>query len=298
MPVGNPNFSGLVSDVRRRVYGAMTENVNLIEEDAVAGSDVIKLSLGVDGIQKGMMISGGLNVWFVKAIYAANNSVFVIPGYDNSPQDAVSAGDMVYVRPRMTDWFAFNALNDQLSLLSSPENGLYKIGTFTLPVDTTWGTYTVPSSASDMTTLMRVRWLQSGTTDLWRDLKPYQWRWQNSATHSTIRSLVQIPGGTTVEFTYRAPFTKATTLTADPIADCGLAETMLDLPVMGAASSLLMTTESTRTQVAVQGDTRRPEEVANMANQGIGTALYRLYIKRVQQEAIRLNNRVPIYAGV
>lgn len=288
----------LVSDVRRRVYGSMTENVNLAQVSASAGQTSIQLELGVDGIQKGMLLSSGLNVWFVKGVYANTNTVFVIPGYDGSPQQAVTAGDMVYVRPRMTDWFAFNALNDVLRRLSSPENGLYKVGTWTAEVDATYQTYVVPTAAEGMTNILRVRWRVPGTTDVWTDLPDRMWRWVYSADQNVIRILRNIPSGTDIEFTYKAPFTLATSLSNDPVAFCGLSESMLDIPALGAAAMLLRTTEARRTQVQTQGDSRRPEEVPVTANSSIASQLDREFKNRVQEEMIRLVTRIPIYRGV
>lgn len=288
----------LVSDVRRRVYGSMTENVNLAQVSASAGQTSIQLELGVDGIQKGMLLSSGLNVWFVKGVYANTNTVFVIPGYDGAPQNAVVAGDMVYVRPRMTDWFAFNALNDVLRRLSSPENGLYKVGTWTAEVDATYQTYVVPTAAVGMTNILRVRWRVPGTTDVWTDLPDRMWRWVYSADQNVIRILRNIPSGTDIEFTYKAPFTLATSLSNDPVAFCGLSESMLDIPALGAAAMLLRTTEARRTQVQTQGDSRRPEEVPVTANSSIASQLDREFKNRVQEEMIRLVTRIPIYRGV
>lgn len=288
----------LVADVRRRVYGSMTENVNLIQASASAGQTSIQLELGVDGIQKGMLLSSGLNVWFVKGVYSTTNTVFVIPGYDGSPQSAVAPGDMVYVRPRMTDWFAFNALNDVMRRLSSPENGLYRIGTWVADVDATYQTYPVPTAAQGMTNILRVRWRVPGTTDVWTDLPDRMWRWMYSANQNVIRILRNIPSGTEVEFTYKAPFTLATALDDDPVADCGLSESMLDIPALGAAAMLLRTTEARRTQVQTQGDSRRPEEVPVTANSSIASQLDREFRARVQEEMARLVTRIPIYRGV
>lgn len=290
-------MADLVSDVRRRVYGSMTENVNLIQTSASAGQTSIQLELGVDGIQKGMLLSSGLNVWFVKGVYSTDNTVFVIPGYDNSPQGAVAAGDMVYVRPRMTDWYAFNALNDQFKALSSPHNGLYKIGTWVADVDPTYQTYTVPDAAADMINLLRVRWRVPGTTDVWTDLAPRHYRWLYSTEQNIVRILLSIPSGTEVEFTYKAPFSEATSLASDPVVDCGLPESMLDIPVLGAAIELLRTTESRRTQVTMQGDSRRPEEVPVSSNSAIAGQLQREYDRRIQDEMARLVTRVPIFRG-
>lgn len=291
-------IADLVADVRRQVYGSMTENVNLIQEDAAASASTIRLELGVDGIQRGMLLSSGLNVWFVKGVYPTDNSVFVIPGYDNSPQSAVSAGDMVYVRPRMTDWFAFNVLNRHIRALSSPENGLYRVGSWTATSDMTYQTYDVPTAAANMIGLQRVRWRYPATPDVWIDLANRHYRWQYSESQNLVRLLVNVPTGTEVEFTYKAPFTAATALTDDPVADCGLAETMLDIPPLGAAMDLLMTTESRRVQVTTQGDSRRPEEVPATSNSSIGREMQRLYRGRVQEEAARLLSRTPIFMGV
>jgi len=292
------SIGDLVADVRRRVYGSMTENVNLVQTSASDGQTSLQLELGVDGIQKGMLISSGLNVWFVKGVYSTDNTVFVIPGYDNSPQDAVAAGDMVYVRPRMTDWYAFNAINDQLRSMSSPDAGLYRIGTWVADVDPTYQTYVVPSAALTMTNIIRVRWRWPGTTNVWTDMAPRHYRWNYSTVQNVVRLLISIPSGTEIEFTYKAPFTLATSLANDPVADCGLSDSMLDIPSLGAAVELLQTTESRRTQITAQGDSRRPEEVPVSSNSSIAGQLQRMYKSRVQEEMSRLVTRIPIYRGV
>ena len=288
----------MVADVRRKVYGSMTENVNLIQTSASAGQTSLQLELGVDGIQRGMLISSGLNVWFVKGVYSTDNTVFVIPGYDNSPQNPVAPGDLVYIRPRMTDWYAFNAINDQLRRLSSPDAGLYRIGTWVAEVDPTYQTYAVPVEAADMINVLRVRWRWPGTPDVWSDLAPRHYRWVYSTEQNNIRLLLSIPSGTEIEFTYKAPFVQATSLADDPVADLGLAESMVDIPSLGAAIDLLRTTESRRTQVSTQGDSRRPEEVPVSSNSAIAAQLDREYRQRIQDEMTRLVTRIPIYRGV
>ena len=288
----------LVSDVRRRVYGSMTENVNLVQTSASAGQTSFQLELGVDGIQKGMILSSGLNVWFVKGVYSTDNTVFVIPGYDNSPKTAITTGDMVYVRPRMTDWFAFNSINDQLRRLSSPDAGLYKIGTWVAEVDPTYQTYVVPVEAENMINLLRVRWRSPGTTDVWTEIPDRYYRWVYSNEQNIVRLLYNVPSGTDIEFTYKAPFSQATSLSDDLVEDIGLSESMIDIPALGAAVSLLRTTEARRNQITTQGDSRRADEVSMTANSSIATQMEREYRQRVQDEMVRLVTRIPIYRGI
>jgi hypothetical protein len=284
------------NDVRRMVYGTLTEQINIAEIGASAGSRVLKLELGVDGIQKGMMISSGLNVWYVRGVSSQDNEAYVVPGYNGAPLDPVTAGDIIYIRPRMTDWYAFNAINDEIRKLSSTSQGLYKVGQWQVLSDPIYQTYDVPVEAQRMTRLVRVRFRWPGTVDLYSDLPTSAWRWM--AEDNRVQLLRNIPSGVQVQFVYLSPFTAATSLLDDPVEDCGLAETMLDLPPLGAAVSLLRTTESRRNQVQTQGDPRRPGEVSATANSSIASQLDREYRDRVNDEYARLAARLPIFKGV
>ena len=288
----------LVADVRRTVYGTMTEQINLIQESASAGVTEIKLELGTDGITRGTMISSGLNVWYVKGVSPNDNTVFVIPGYDNAPLQDVEAGDIVSVRPRLTDWYAFNTINDEIKKLSSPTNGLYRLDSWLANSDSTYQTYDVPVEAQSMVNLLRVRWRAPGTPDVWAELPPRAWKWQLAEGVNRIQLYANIPSSTEVEFTYKAPFTVAHSLDDDPVADCGLSESMLDIPPLGAAIMLLRTTEARRNQIQTQGDSRRAAEVSTSGNASIANQMQREYDSRVNDEYVRLVTRMPISRGV
>lgn len=289
-------MADLIADTRRMVYGSMNDQINLISLDASAGATTIVLELDVAGITPGMVLSSGLNVWYVKGVSPSDNNVFVIPGYDNSPKNAVSAGDMVFIKPRMTDWYAFGVLNDEIRSLSSATAGLYKIGFWTVNSDSTYQTYDIPEANRDLMSLARVRYRIPGTPDQWVDLPTVSWRWQ--ADQNRIQLLRNVPSSTEVQFVYKAPFTAATALDDDIVEDCGLAETMVDIPVLGAASMLLRTTENRRNQITVQGDSRRSDEVVSGGNSSAADGMARMYRDRVNQEYIRLTSRTPIFKGI
>lgn len=290
-------IADLVADARRITYGSMTEQINLISANAAAGADTLTMELDVSGISPGMILSSGLNVWYVKGSSTSSNEIFVIPGYDNAPQQAVTAGDRVIIKPRVTDWYLFNAVNDEIRKLSSPMNGLYKIGSWTVDVSPTYQTYEVPSEALNMTNLARVRYRWPGTPDVWSDIRTSSYRWIVSETGNKIQVLVNVPSGTEIEFTYKAPFTEAASLSDDPVVDCGLAETMLDIPPLGVAATLLKTTDARRNQIHAQGDARRAAEVPSSANLSSAAAMDRDYKMRVQDEYSRLIQRLPIFQG-
>lgn len=290
-------MANLVADVRRMTYGSMSEKINIVKTSASAVVDSVSLELDVSGIQEGMILSSGLNVWYVKGTSVSDRRVFVVPGIDNSPSEPVAAGDMVFVRPRMTDWYAFNQLNDEIRQLSAPSNGLFQLKSFTLDVDPTHQSYDVPSAASDMMSLSRVRYRLPGTPDVYIDLPTHAWRWQTGTGTNRIQLLRNIPVGTEVQFVYKAPFSVASSLTTDVVTECGLSDTMVDIPPLGVSMMLLHTTESRRVQVQTQGDARRADEVPATANSNAASQLRRLYRERVQDEYARLNARLPIFMG-
>lgn len=291
-------IANMVADARRITYGSMTEQLNIISADAAAGADTLKMELDVTGVTPGSIVCSGLNVWYVKGISPQTNEVYVIPGYDDAPEEAVTTGDKVFIKPRVTTWYLFNAINDEIRKLSSPTNGLYRVGTWVVDVSPTYQTYEVPTEALNMTGLLRVRYRWPGTPDVWSDIRTSSYRWIVSETGNKIQLLVNVPSGTEIEFTYKAPFVEATSLTDDPVADCGLAPTMLDLPSLGAAVTLLKTTDSRRNQISAQGDARRATEVQSGANLSNAAMMDREYKSRVQDEYARLIQRFPIFKGV
>ena len=291
-------MADLVSDVRRMMYGSMSEKLNIIATAAASGVDEIELQLDVTGISEGMIVSSGLNVWYVKGVSPSDKKVFVIPYIDGSPGSALTVGDIVYIRPRMTEWYAFNALNDEIRSLSSPTNGLYQLKSWTVDSDPTYQTYDVPAANSDLLSLSRVRYRIPGTTDVFNDLPTIAWRWHTGTGTNRIQLLRNIPGGTDVQFVYKGPFTPATALTDNVVTTCGLAETMVDIPPLGVAMLLLHTTENRRNQIQTQVDARRTDEVQSGGNTSAATQMRRLYRDRIQDEYARLNAKLPIYQGV
>lgn len=285
----------MIADAKRQTYGSLTDQLNLIAAVSAPSATTLVMELDVSGITAGMTLSSGLNVWYVKGIGVSAKEVYVIPGYDNSQQTATAIGDFVYIKPRVTDWFLFNVMNSEIIKLSSPSNGLYKIKSVQFAVDPTWQTYELASAdAADFTGMLRVRYLIPGTDDVWLDIPDKAYRVQINQGTSYVRLLRNIPSGTDIEFLYKGPFTQATSLTDDPVEDCGLTATMVDIPPLGCIATLLRTTDSRRNQVQQQGDARRAGEVGGTANSQIALQMDRQYRDRVQEEYARLVTRVPI----
>lgn len=288
----------MIADTRRMAYGSMTEQINLVAVSASAGATAITLDMDVSGITPGMVLSCDLNVWYVRSTVPAQKIVNVIPGYDNSPLKSVAAGDFVTIKPRVTDWFMFETMNQEILRLSTPEHGLYQLKRWVADVDPTYQTYAFPAAANSMVSMLRVRYLLPGTTDVWIDLPPFAYKVQIDDVSNRVRLLRQVPSGTQIEFMYKAPFNQASNLDDDVTTVCGLSATMVDIPTLGCLATLMKTTESRRNQVQTQGDSRRASEVSAGANVGIARLVEQDHQMRIWEEYARLTARNPIYKGV
>ena len=295
----------LISETKGMTYGTLGDQLNVIAAPYVASAQSIIMELDVTGISYGMMISSGLNVWYVKGVDTGTKTVYVIPGYNNSPKQAAAIGDFVYIKPRVTDWYLFETLNQEIIRLSNPDSGLYKVGSWEAPANFSYETYPVPTEAQDMVGILRVRYRFPGSTDTWFDVSNKSYRIQlNSPTaaelasglpvaRSVVRLLISVPGGAVLQFQYKAPFVKASLLSDDIETVCGLASTMVDIPPLGAYKTLLYTTESRRNQVQEQGDPRRAAEVGQNSNTATSRFVSASYNTRVNEEATRLIQRIP-----
>jgi hypothetical protein len=289
-------MADMIADTRRMAYGSLSEQMNLISGTYTAGDQLLELELSVDGISPGAVVSSGLNTWWVKGVNAATNTLHVIPNYEGSPGANAAIGDFVTIRPRVTDWYLFSTLNDSIRAMSSPSNGLYRIGVFELEAETVYQTYEIPLAAQNMVGIIRLRALQPSSPDEWIPIPDRMWRWQ--ADQNLIRLMYPIPSSSTLQVVYKAPFLTATALTDDVVADLGLSDTMTDIPPLGALVTLLRTTEGRRSQTTMQGDPRRATEVSAGANASVAREFARDFKDRIGDEYLRLVQRTGIYRGI
>lgn len=288
----------MLSDTRRTAFGAANQKMNFVGTSAVAGATDIVMELDVSEISAGQILSCGLNVWYVRSVNVATKTVTVVTGIDGSPESAVSAGDVVLVNPTVTDWYILNMLNAEIARLSSPTCGLYGIGSWEADADIVYGTYTIPDAAANMTGILRVRFRMIGSTDAWFDVPPSAVKAQFGDGSGVVR-LTRMPDpGTKVQFIYKSTFQQATSLDDDAVDDLGLAETMVDIPPLGAVASVLRTVENARLDIRSQANSRRPSEVREGTNMSLAQAYTRDRDARIDEERARLTVRYPVFRGI
>lgn len=282
-----------VNDTRRLVYGSMTEQINLLADPYAVDEDRLVFKYDVAGITPGMVLSHGLNVWYVVEVTPASKTVYVVPRYDGSYSERLPVGAVVMARPRITDWALFNEINRTLSQMSSRTNGLYRVGSEHVQGRFGhWGVYDLQTSGFDSIAAIRVRspWTQDGLGFTQLGDKDWRYNAQDRQLRITNPRFSWVTG---VEVVYRMPFLQAMSLTDDLVSQCGLAPSMEDIPALGAAAALLLTTEGRRNQLSAQSDPRKGTEVTAGSNSSAAREMRRRFDQRIDDEYIRLVNANP-----
>lgn len=279
-----------VQNTRDMVYGSMPEQVNLLA--LPYGRDDQRLTFDIDTahIQQGMILSCDLNEWWVKEIDHSSKTAYVIPRWNGSHAEPLPAGSVIRVRPRATDWHLFKEVNRAIMQMSSRTHGLYRTGSETLHSKVgEWGHFTVAST--DIISIISVL-AKSAWQDNYRAVQDRDYRFNGK--DGVLRLLNRDTNwASEVQIVYRAPFRPAVSLDNDLTTMCGLADSMQDIPALGAAANLLLTTEGRRAQVTAQGDPRRAEEVQPGSNSSAAREMRRQFEHRCDDEAARLINANP-----
>lgn len=276
----------LVEQVRSTLMGSLTDEISILGEDYVAGSGQVVLKYAKKNIGPGGgLVCVGLNTFYVLAVNAAGDTLTVHPGADGGPEVNVTAGEVVRFKPTYTTWSIFREWCNELSSMSSPNNGLYAFGSFESSPNWQSGTYALPdawATAGEFPLrLLIARYKQRGHTS-WQAISG---EWQ--ADGNEVRIYGEQPNASSIEFVLAFPFKQPVDLTTDP-ADCGLNENNWDIPGLGAMETLSRGGESRRMNPSSQGDPRRAAEIPTGANIGISREWGRKQAERMQEELTRL----------
>lgn len=282
---------------RRLLLSGLQAERNSLAADYTAGSGTLQFSAALGGIAPGIRISIGLNTFYVRTVNQAGQSATVFGGQEGSTDANAATAAIVRVAPRFTDFEILDALNGDLSSLSSPDSGLYQVKAASLTYSNGTIGYDL-SGVTDVIDIIDVRVQTNSSFKDWPRLNQSDWRLDRSADTSVFASGLALQvwdggyAGLPVRVIYRAPFTPLATLAAD-VATTGLPATAYDLPAWGAALRLMAPREVKRNFTESQPDTRRAGEVPAGAVAGSYRGIAALRAQRINEEKARLTAANP-----
>ena len=283
-----PNVAALVDQARSMLLGGFADEASLVGTPYVAGSGLLNLRYPKKQVIVGSLLSVGLNTFYVLEASSDGSNLVVLEGYDGGPSEDAPSNTVVRVRPVYTTWAIFREIAQEIAELSSPQHSLFKPLAITYTRNWTDDTYPWPETeTTPPIRLVRGRYQIPGT-QAWGNIQSAEWMREQNMTR--VRSSVS--DANVIELTYAMPFTVPSSLT-DTLETIGLSGNLVNVPSLGAASSLALSGEGRRQQPFAQGDPRRPQEVSPGANIGVSRAWEKQKQDMIAAEHARLVREFP-----
>lgn len=275
----------------------MNDSTPALNQVAVNVGPLVHFTYDLGIMQPGTRFSTGLQTFYVWDTTPTTRTatVRVVQG----PGTVIPPDALVVVSPRYTGYEMMVAANSTLSAVSAPAGGLFQMKGVEVSYSATRVGYDLSALGSSMN-VYEVLAQQPGPYKNWVRLPTWAYRLERTADTTDFASGTSLTLFTTaannypLRINYRAPFGTFTALT-DTASGIGLPDSCADVVSLGIAIRLLSGAEVARNDIAVQGNTRRQQEVPAGAQQNSVNGLRLLYQQRLAEEAGRLATAYPAF---
>jgi len=279
----------------RQLLSGTVEARNKLTTTLTSVSTSVVVDYPLEGLRTGQVLEIDSELMYIWASDVPTKTLTVQRGFNNSTAAAHTAGAVITVNPRFPRAQVLEAVNDELSDLSSPMHGLFQVKTLNIdyngsdPMINLTGvtsiidllTVSVRYMTDDYPIARKVRLIRDMPTD-------------DFASGFALRfDQAVFPGRLRV--VYKAPYTATAAEATDINSTCGVQETATDIVALGAQIRLMSPREIKRNFTESQGDTRRSDEVATGAVANSTANLIRLRRDRITAEAARLARAYPTF---
>ena len=297
------SFNDWIEKVWRRVYSGSADSTVQLSADLTTSATTFSVTPATNNAMRvGAILSVDLEVMYVTAY--SNGSVTVVRGYQGSVAAKHDANSLVYIQPVYTKFDVGVSLNDELLRLSSPGNGLFKVGVETITYNPVYMGYDLGAIPTNFIDVMEIRHKIPYPTRNYPSIK--KWKVLRSIPDAGVFPsgagiVVYESGypGMPMYIQYSAPFGvfdlttldsngKPSCLSADAATTTGMTNTMLDIPPLGSEIQLTLPREIRRNFMQVQPDPRKAPEIPAGSISNSVQAMMMLYNSRISEEADRL----------
>lgn len=277
-----------VEEARAHLYSGYREEMNKLDVAMDDTQASVNLAFDPKALTQGAVVSIDLEDMHV---WAVNGSQLTVErGFNGTTRDIHVVGSLVLIKPKFSTHRIFKAINDTLSELSAPDNGLFQVVTADVPYNAVKGYYDLPG---DVLAPLEVYYY-----DGLMDIHPIrQWdfiRGQDATVVGSGQALRIWDGmpGQNLRVLYKARFVRFADLDSDVTAS-GLPEDAWDIPPLGAAVRLVPPRDVKRSFSESQGESRRNSEVPPGAARQAVSGIAALYQNRIAQERTVLQAQYP-----
>jgi len=285
----------LIDRTQRQLLSGVVEERNKLSSAMNSTGTSCVLSYDIGGVQAGTVIEIGSEQLYVWEANDSTKTLVVERGWNGTVAASHTSGSIVVASPRFPRSNILEAINDELSDLASPMNGLFQVKTLDLKYSPSQRQINLPAVAEIIDILdVRSRFIsddhqQVSKVKLLRNMPTKDF---GSGLALQIDSVVP---ASDIRVTYKSPFTRIVSENDDIQNIAGYPLSAEDILVIGAQIRLISPREVKRNFTESQGDTRRSEEVPAGAVSNSISNLLRMRRDRVTSEAAKLTRQYPTF---
>lgn len=318
-------YDDMIEKVYRRVMSGQREAA--VQVNTGNGIDDVVETFVVSGpsaaaLTAGNVLSVDYELMYLLAVVTSPSgsiSVTVERGYRGSFAAPHDDGALCIINPKYPRFDIGVAINDELRSLSSPTNGLGRIGTTLITYNPVFQAYDLGDLPYNFVDILEINYKTPYPDRRPRPIR--KWRVVRNADEGYFPSgqaLILNEGGfpgQPMEIVYKAPYIPLVTSTDDPTYTPGANEpwgvhpyngygpvgtcvpnidhTALDIPVLGAMIQLTVPREIARNFMESQPDPRKATEVPSLAISNSVQAMQILKERRISEESDRQARLFP-----
>ena len=294
-----PTFSNMVDEVRsnlqgytlrqdRLTYLANTGGINASATEIQVGSS--------NNLAKGIIEIDEELIW-VDSFDKATSTMNVIPagfgrGYQGTTATSHAQYAQVILSPTFPRQNIKRAINDTINSFFPK---LWGIGSTTFTFNASQTAYSLPDEAQSV---IFASWQTTGSSREWLPIN--RWRMDPMAnvatfgTNNTINIYENIQPGRTIQVYYTKEPTVLTDNGDDYATVTGLPASSYDVVVLGASYKLLSFLDPGRINLTSAESDLNDSKIPYNAGVGASRYIYALYQQRLNEEALKLQDKFPI----
>lgn len=294
-----PTVSDLVEETRALLYSTAHTEQNKLAVTVDSSTDSFQFSYSLRGIVPGVRVSVEEEVVYVWAVDKGTNTATVQRGYQGTTAASHTSGAMVDINPP----FPLHRIKSELKKeINSWPADVFAVDTTTVTVSDSYRTQGVDSGISgEWWHILDVRSSpldhRTYSSSVWSSVPHYEVQRNAPVADFASGTALILHGGFntgSVVVTYSKPFDTSTWDDGTDLeSDVGLMDSMLDIPVMGAAWRLASVREVKRTLDEAQGESRYAEEVPPGSSTRAGEYFRAVRNARLGEETARLMSIYP-----
>ena len=289
-------LSDLIDEVRASLQGYTLRQDRITYLNSAITTTATAIQVGNSAnLAKGIIEIDDELIW-IDNFNKTNSTLNAAPGFGRGYQNTSPAPHAQYAQVLLSPTFPRTMIKQAINdTINSVYPNLFAVYSTTFTFNAAVTTYAIPD---DATNILYMSWQTTGSSREWIPIN--RWRWDSLAntptfnTQKTINIYENIQPGRTVKVWYTAEPANLTSSTDDFAGVTGLPGTSRDVIVLGASYKLLSYLDAGRINLTSAESDLNDSKIPSTAGASSSRYIYALYQQRLQEEALKLQDKYPI----